>query len=228
MSVSVKVLEDLVAQGADAGDFNSALDQLLELFEKHDEHPLISLYLGLVFVRMKNYQSGIRYLEQAKEAELDPGQRLRCQVFLGKAYADVKAFSKAERAFREALQTGVEEAGAYSALGAIFFERNMIDQALDALKKALDIDPNYPGALNNLGFILSQSKKDIAKGIESCKRAIDLDPKSAAYRDSYAMALSSNGMHKDALDQIEIAEKLDPQNIIILGHKKEILKKMES
>ncbi|MGL4388379.1 MAG: tetratricopeptide repeat protein [Brevinema sp.] len=228
MSVSIKSLEDLVAQSADRGDFNTALDQLLELFEKHDENPMISLYLGLVLVRMKNYQSGIRYLEQAKQAELDPGQKLRCLVFLGKAYADVKAFSKAERAFREALQTGVEEAGAYSALGAIFFERNMIDQAIDALQKALDIDPNYAGALNNMGFILCQSKKNIKDGVEYCKKAVDLDPKNPAYRDSYAMSLLVNGMYRDASDQIAIAEQLDPRNTVILAHKKEILKKMES
>ncbi|MGL4561859.1 MAG: hypothetical protein ACRCV0_06205, partial [Brevinema sp.] len=137
MSISVQALEELVSKSADDGDFNAVVDQLLELSEKNNQNPMVSLYLGLVLVRMKNYQSGIRYLEQAKNADLDPGQKLRCMIFLGKAYADVKAFSKAERSFREALQTGVEEAGAYSALGAVFFERNMIDQAIDALKKAL-------------------------------------------------------------------------------------------
>lgn len=228
MSISVQALEDLVAQTANSGNYMEAVDQLLDLLEKNNQNPLVAFYLGLILVRMKNYQSGIRYLELAKNAPLDPGQRLRCLIFLGKAYADVKAFSKAERAFREALQTGVLEPGAYSALGAIFFERNMVKQAIDALKKALEIDPQYPGALNNLGFILIETKKDIVEGINLCKKAVEIEPNNPAYRDSLAKAYMANSSYQDAYEQVLLAEKLDPQNVTIITRKKEILKKMES
>lgn len=220
-------MEKLLNQCAETGDYNKAVDELLIYLEKMPDNPLICFYLGLVLVRLKNYQSGIRYLEQAKNAKLDPGQKLRCLVFLGKAYADVKAYSKAERAFREALQTGVPEPGAYSALGVVFYERSMVNQAIDALKKALEIDPNYPGALNNLGYILIETKKDISEGIRLCTQAVQLDPNNPAYRDSLGKALMDNGFYEEAKAELEKAFELAPDNEIVAGHLYELKKLTE-
>ena len=223
----VNKLEELLATSAETGDYTDTVKRLTDMSEANPSEDIYSFYLGLLLVRTKNYQSGIRYLEQAKNAKLDPGQKLRCLVFLGKAYADVKAFSKAERAFREALQTGVPEPGAYSALGAIFYERNMVNQAIDALKKALDIDPNYVGAINNLGYILVETKKDITEGITLCRKAVKLNPDNPAYRDSHGKALFDNKLYEEAKEELEVAMKLAPNNEIILKRYKNILEKLE-
>ena len=223
----VNKLEELLATSAETGDYTETVKQLTEMYEENPAEDVYSFYLGLLLVRTKNYQSGIRYLEQAKNAKLDPGQKLRCLVFLGKAYADVKAFSKAERAFREALQTGVPEPGAYSALGAIFYERNMVNQAIDALKKALEIDPNYVGAINNLGYILVETKKDMAEGVVLCRKAVQLDPDNPAYRDSLGKALFDNKLYEEAKEELEIAMKLAPNNETIIRRYEKIVEKME-
>ncbi len=223
----VNKLEELLSTSAETGNYTDTVKLLTDMFEMNPTESLYSFYLGLVLVRTKNYQSGIKYLEQAKNAKLDPGQRLRCLIFLGKAYADVKAYSKAERAFREALQTGVPEPGAYSALGAIFYERNMVNQAIDALRKALEIDPNYVGAINNLGYILVETKKDIAQGVSLCRKAVKLDPENPAYRDSLGKALFDNKLYDEAKEELEIAMKLSPNNEIIIKRYKSVLEKME-
>lgn len=225
--ISINELEEILSQSADSGNYNKAIDNLLDLWSQTPENSMISFYLGLLLVRVKNYQSGIRYLEQAKNAKLDPGQRLRCLIFLGKAYADVKAYSKAERTFREALQTGVLEPGAYSALGAVFYERNMINQAIDALKKALDIDPEYVSALNNLGYILVDSKRDIEKGIQLCRKAVELEPNNPTYRDSLGQALIENKSYEKAKIELEKALELSPNNEIIIKRLKNLLRLIE-
>ncbi|MGL5956928.1 MAG: tetratricopeptide repeat protein [Brevinema sp.] len=227
MNLKINQLEDILAESAIAGDYTYAITEFTQLYESNPTEPLYSFYLGLLMVRTKNYHSGIRYLEQAKSAKLDPGQRLRCLVFLGKAYADVKAYSKAERAFREALQTGVPEAGAYSALGAVFYERKMVNQAIDALNKALEIDPNYAGAINNLGYILIESKKDIEKGISLCRKAVELDPENPAYRDSLGQALMSRKLYHEAQGELEKAMELSPANEIIMKRYNNLLTLME-
>ncbi len=227
MEPIVDRLEDILSDSATSGNYDQAIKVLTELYENNISEPVYSFYLGLLMVRTKNYQKGIRYLEQAKNAKLDPGQRLRCLVFLGKAYADTKAYSKAERAFREALQTGVPEAGAYSALGAVFYEREMINQAIDALNKALEIDPNYAGAINNLGYILVETKKNVDKGLSLCRKAVELDPENPAYRDSLGRALISAKMYKEAKDELEIAMKLSPDNEVIVDRYNEVQILME-
>ncbi|MGL4676540.1 MAG: tetratricopeptide repeat protein [Brevinema sp.] len=227
MDLKMNQLEDILAESAASGDYTYAVKKLTQFYESNPAEPLYAFYLGLLMVRTKNYHNGIRYLEQAKSAKLDPGQRLRCLVFLGKAYADVKAYSKAERAFREALQTGVPEAGAYSALGAVFYERNMINQAIDALNKALEIDPNYAGAINNLGYILVESKKDIEKGISLCRKAVELDSENPAYRDSLGKALMSRRLYQEARSELEKAMELSPANEIIMERYKGLLALME-
>lgn len=227
MQPTVSQLEDILAKSASSGKYEEAINQFMQFHEANPKEALFSFYLGMLMVRTKNYHGGIRYLEQAKNAKLDPGQKLRCLVFLGKAYADVKAYSKAERAFREALQTGVPEPGAYSALGAVFYERNMINQAIDALNKALDIDPNYAGAINNLGYILVESKKDVEKGISLCRKAVSLDPENPAYRDSLGKALIHLKLYNEAQTELEIAMKLSPANDIIMKRYKELTVLME-
>ncbi len=227
MNVSVNELEDILSQSTDTGNYEVAIDQLANMLEQDPENGLVSFYLGLLLVRVQNYQRGIRYLELARSSPLDLGQKFRCLIFLGKAYADVKAFSKAERAFREALQTGVPEPGAYSALGAVFYERNMTNQAIDALRKALDIDPSYASAINNLGYILIETKKDIEEGMTLCRKAVELDPKNPAYRDSLARALMESSSYDEAKLELENALEIDPDNLLITKRMKELLKKME-
>ncbi len=227
MDLKINKLEEILAGSAASGDYAKAIEVFTKLYEDNIAEPVYSFYLGLLMVRTKNYQSGIRYLEQAKNAKLDPGQKLRCLVFLGMAYADVKAYSKAERAFREALQTGVPEAGAYSALGVVFYEREMVNQAIDALNKALEIDPNYAGAINNLGYILVETKKNIEKGISLCRKAVEIDPENPAYRDSLGKALINAKMYNDAKTELEKAMKLSPQNEIISNRYKELQTLME-
>jgi len=225
--LSITEMDNLLIECANSSDYTKAIDKLLLILESTPEDAIVCFYLGLVLVRVKNYQSGIRYLEQAKNAKLDPGQRLRCLIFLGKAYADVKSYSKAERAFREALQTGVPEPGAYSALGAVFYERNMVNQAVDALKKALEIDPDYAGAINNLGYILVETKKNIEKGISLCQKAVELDPSNPAYRDSLGKALMDNNRLDEAKIEIKKALELSPENKVIIARLKELHIKME-
>ena len=209
MNVSVNELEDILSQSTDTGNYEVAIDQLANMLEQDPENGLVSFYLGLLLVRVQNYQRGIRYLELARSSPLDLGQKFRCLIFLGKAYADVKAFSKAERAFREALQTGVPEPGAYSALGAVFYERNMTNQAID------------------LGYILIETKKDIEEGMTLCRKAVELDPKNPAYRDSLARALMESSSYDEAKLELENALEIDPDNLLITKRMKELLKKME-
>lgn len=220
-------LEEILNDSAQSGDYNKAIEKYLSLLEANPENKTIYFYLGLVMVRVGNTQNGIRYLEMAKSILLDPGQRFRCLIFLGKAYADSKAFSKAERVFREALQTGIPEPGAYSALGAVFYERSMVDQAIDALRKALEIDPDYPGALNNLGYILTETQRNIEEGISLCTKAVELDPKNPAYRDSLGKSLMTGGFFEEAELEFQKAMELFPDDKIIAEHILELRKKME-
>ncbi|MGL4367593.1 MAG: tetratricopeptide repeat protein [Brevinemataceae bacterium] len=217
-------LEELLVKSSESGDFSSAIDDLLKIAEQTKDNPIVCFYLGLLLVRIKNYQSGIRYLEIAKSGVLDPGQKLKCLIFLGKAYADVQAFSKAERAFREALQTGADEPAAYSALGVVFYERNMTQQAVDALKKALELDPKYASAINNLGYIFIDANQDIDQGLDLCRYAVELDSTNPVYRDSFAYALMTHGKYEAAKKELETALSLDPNNKLILSRMKELEK----
>lgn len=220
-------LEGILSDSARSHNYQQAANDYILLLEKNPEAPIIYFYLGLIMVRMKNIQNGIRYLEQAKAANLDPGQRFRCLIFLGKAYADIKAYSKAERAFREALQTGIPEPGAYSALGAVFYERSMVQQSIDALRKALEIDPNYAGALNNLGYILVETKKDIEEGIRLCAKAVEIEPQNPAYRDSLGKALMAASHFHEAEKEFQKAMEIAPDDKIVAQHIIELRAKME-
>lgn len=226
--IATQEMENLLSEAAQTGLYESGITRLTNSLNEDPENESLSFYLGLLHLKNADSVRGIEYLEKARHLDLDPGQRLRCLVFLGKAYADSGSYAQAERAFREALQTGISDPSPYSALGAVFYARKMVDQALDALEKALKIDPNYPGALNNLGYILIETQHDIERGFALCRKAVELDPNNFAYRDSLGKALIEQGWYKEAKVELRKALELSPDNISVKTHLEELKQKEKS
>ena len=60
-------------------------------------------------------------------------------------------------------------------VGARHLERGRLDMAADCFRRALELNPSYAPALNNLAGVY-YGKRDYARAIELCKRALALNP----------------------------------------------------
>lgn len=87
------------------------------------------------------------------------------------------------------------------------------DAALVDSKRAVDLQPNEPGALNNHCYTLIRAGQP-ERGLPFCERAIALAPDIAPIRHSYASALAAMGRCDDAERQLAEARRLEPRGAI--------------
>ena len=123
------------------------------------------------------------------------GQRSRARQAIEKAYAHRDRLTELER---------------YMTMGT-YFTRVQQDpeRALAAYQSALDIDPRYMGAINNMGLIYGQLK-DQAHAEEAYRRAIGIDSNSAIALFNLYEVLVQEGKLDQADSTVSIATRRFP------------------
>ena len=123
-------------------------------------------------------------------------------------------------------------AGAYAGLAASFAllagyssvpEAEFIERSRAAAKRALEIDPDLSEAHTALALIVQNYDWDWQTAEAEFKRAIDLDPNNATAHHWYAEHLALLGRFDEALQESELARRLDPLSQIIATDNGEIL-----
>jgi DNA-binding winged helix-turn-helix (wHTH) protein/Tfp pilus assembly protein PilF len=92
-----------------------------------------------------------------------------------------------------------------------------------AAKKAVELDPQSSAAYTSLAFVTYWGMWDPVDAEKEFRRALELDPNNAQTHHWYATFLHSESRHEDAMVQIELARKLDPNSPAILADKGALL-----
>ena len=100
-------------------------------------------------------------------------------------------------------------------------------RALSAAQKAVELDPRSPGAHNALAFVTYYWNWDPVTAEREYNRTLQLDPNFVQGHHWYATFLLTNGRFSEALDQIELARKLDPASTTIQADKALILSSLD-
>ena len=88
------------------------------------------------------------------------------------------------------------------------------DRARTLLETALQVDPDFPAALNRLGYLyLDSSIPDPAKAIASLKRYAEVAPASPNPQDSLGEVLREAGDDQESLEHYRAALQIDPAYI---------------
>jgi Tfp pilus assembly protein PilF len=99
-------------------------------------------------------------------------------------------------------------------------------KALDAARKAVQLDGSSPEAHNSLAFVSFYWNWDAVLAEREFKRAIELNPNYVLAHHWRATFLMAMNRLPEALDEIEIARKLDPTSNAILADKGVLLARM--
>jgi tetratricopeptide (TPR) repeat protein len=88
------------------------------------------------------------------------------------------------------------------------------DRARTLLETALQVDPNFPAALNRLGYLyMDSSNPDPAKAVTSLKRYAEVEPASPNPQDSLGEVLREAGDDLESLEHYRAALQIDPAYI---------------
>jgi len=146
-------------------------------------------------VDLKQDRPGDAVVHFEKALELEPNSP-KTQNNLGLAFVALGRLEEAEPHYRKAVELDPHYFKAYENLGAVYLRTHHFDAAIDALKAAIQVQPEAK-ALNDLGVACMQSSR-FDDGLAAFRRAVELEPNNPQYRRNLGYALQQAGRSEEA------------------------------
>ena len=114
-------------------------------------------------------------------------------------------------------------ADAFFERGAVYTSLLVYDRAFRDLRKAIELQPDFPKAYNLLAWIYTVSPTpDLDEALKLAEKAVELSPRDdvdyASYLDTLGWVHYKRGMFKEALSILEGAAELKPEQLEIEDH----------
>ena len=126
-----------------------------------------------------------------------------------------KNFSAAEGVYKKALLISPDDPEILKRLGLICQQQGKMNESIEIFHRILRRAPLYPG-VNSLLAISYYALNNFDKTIEATQKELTGNPKDRQARNYLALALSSSGRLLEAIQQLDILLKDDPQNVATL------------
>ena len=104
------------------------------------------------------------------------------------------------------------------------------DASEDVLAEVLKLDPNHPGASNDLGYVWAEGGRNLPESEALIRKALDAEPHNTSYLDSMGWILYKRGKWAEArgyLDRAigtrEAAGSPRPADPVVLNHRGDVL-----
>ena len=178
-----KAIDKAVAEYK-AGDYEAALVTLAGATVDEDDYLDLAYLLGLCYTRMQKYDEALLYLEQLVTSGVEDARIAQCRFSLAYIYSVTGRSKLAELELKKLLEEFGESARTFSVLGYAFWAQGRKQEALEAYKKALTLEPNNKSALNGCGYVMACLDTELPKALRYCEKAMAADPENPAYADS--------------------------------------------
>ena len=180
---------------APAGHFKTSLEL----------QPKAEIYSDLGFVMARLGKSETALADYQKALALDPSCA-SAHFNLAVAFVQAGKFGEAESHYRKALP-GRPTAETHNGLGYVLSRQDQTDEAVAEFRKAIDIDPTFTPAYNNLAEALVRQGK-LEEAEDYYKRSLAEKPSAAVY-DALGAVLRKLGRPDEAAEQFGKAKVLE-------------------
>ena len=137
---------------------------------------------------------------------------------LARTLQDASRYAEAEREWLVLRERMPDEPGILLDLGGCRERAGDIDGAVAAGRDALKLAPDWPQALNYLGYVLADHQRELGEARTLIERAIARDPDNGAFVDSFGWVLFRQGHHAEARVQLERAVQLTNGDPVVREH----------
>lgn len=155
-------------------DLPHAIQSYQAAIEKGRETDLMLSRLGKVYLRARQLEKAVDALRRS--IEIDPTD-LDTLGNLGMAYLELHRLDDAEKAFKAITLQSDQYASAYNGLGLVAVQEGDAGTARRDFEKAIEVDPDQPGPLLNLG-LLCQKTGNSQGAIQYYERFLEKAPRS--------------------------------------------------
>jgi tetratricopeptide (TPR) repeat protein len=196
-----------------AKKWDESITELLQVDSENlstEEEADLAYYLGLCCTKLKRYEDALTYLEQVVTANVNQLRICQCRLALAYIYVLTKRSKMAEFELQRLTNNGFESAQLYCTLGYAAWTQKHYKESISYYEKALKLDARNTTALNGLGYVLVEGDIDLRRGLNSCKKAVDISPHNAAYLDSLGWAYYKSGNILEARTWLRRAAQAGP------------------
>ncbi|MBM3243024.1 tetratricopeptide repeat protein [Candidatus Poribacteria bacterium] len=156
-------------------------------------------------------------LDEAIEAnlkviELEPNLWL-AHSNIGSLYLSKGEYEKAIKSFTRAIELQSDSPAPYNNLGIAYTQQKKYDEATNAFKQAIKVAPDFDASYLNLAKLYVERNIQLDEAIQLARQAATLNQSAEAY-DVLASAYVQKGMYKEALEEIDKAINLAPDEKI--------------
>jgi tetratricopeptide (TPR) repeat protein len=204
----------LAADAEKAGDYAKAAKFLRASSALKDDATL-HLRLGHYLLQSGGIKDAMKALEEARQRWPKDD---RVNYYLALGYDDLGEHDKAVGLLRDVLAVKPDDHDARWQLATILEKLNKMDEAEPEFRKLLAERPDDATALNYLGYALADRGLKLAEADALIRRAVALEPRAAAFRDSLGWVLHKQGRSSEAVTQLEAAVRELPDDATLLGH----------
>jgi tetratricopeptide (TPR) repeat protein len=135
------------------GQVDQAVAKVRDFMKENGDSVQAELAIVEVYSQAKRYRDAQNIAQGLLRQNLKPSQREYAQFLLGSVYERQKKYGQAEEQFKAVLASDPLNAEAYNYLGYMLADRGVqLQQSVDDIKKALQLDPNNGAYLDSLGW----------------------------------------------------------------------------
>lgn len=214
-------------QEIEKGNYALALTMLDKELTTDPENPELLYNFAICCSRTENHNKCIEtlnFLLKRSGKFIERDNVFRLIIF---SYIQLESYPEALELIRERLKVNTDDTTLLSFRAHIQEKRNQVEEAIKTHKKILTIHGDYKNSLNSLGYLLinqrEATQEEINLAIDCLKKALALEPKNAAYLDSFGVLLGALGNNKQAEKAFRKALEQWPDNQEILANLDKVL-----
>jgi tetratricopeptide (TPR) repeat protein len=212
---SIEAYSNYVIAGEMAAQFqlDEARQYCLKAIERDSMFALAYGSLGSLQGRLGNPDSAKKVLRKAKRLAYRATEKERLfiegEALLWEEGHSMAAFDEYVGIQRRLLRKYPKEKSAMWRLGWGLRELGRYDEAIEVHQEALELDPDYPAALGDLGWIYALEKRDFETALGLFGRNVINHPRPAGAVGSMGAVLFMMGRWNDALAKMKLSYELD-------------------
>lgn len=152
------------------GKLDASINVIEKAIESNDKDAMLYLYLGDAYFRLKDYPNALKsYTNGASLDSQNPNFLFQSAIVLN----EQKKYALTEKALKKVLSIDNNHKYALNFISYFYAEHNIhLDEALNYIKKALEIDPDNGAFIDTLGFVLYKQGK-FKKALKQFQSALE-------------------------------------------------------
>ncbi|MCX4275433.1 MAG: tetratricopeptide repeat protein [Candidatus Gastranaerophilales bacterium] len=200
-------------------------DSAIELYKKALENnpdnewtAVVAQALAAIYHRIKgNFDAAISMLQNAL---ILTKNKTEIYLSLADIYYDIDDMDEAIKYYTLAIEGGYKDAKVFSRLAMAFWERDYVENAIEFYNRAIDIEPDYEIAYNNLGVVYFDGLNDAERAKPCFEAALKLNDNytmahfnMARYYETKGNKVSAANEYQYALDLNKVYPEIDDEII---------------